>query len=258
MSIRPTEAKDSGFTSVESPPTDLELKTKEAKARYCRMLIYMGIDYIMCTLITIKQGNFFTNKENEIFLFIIHISCLTAFFLFMSISLLFLNKKLTKIVKYIYIVIASLYYAFEIFINIKYFIQHFDKTDWLDILFFFIILLTLIPRLFVFHYIDSLIFKICEIDDCKKGEEHDKFRRDLENKMERDEPTNWSKTSLPAERKQQSQFLSGYAYNKGNKLNNEENVHPIKENYIEEQDNENDENKNENENENNNNIDNEN
>ena len=255
MSIRPTEAKDSGYSAIETPLTDLELKTKEAKSRYYCMLIYIGIDYIISTLIIIKQSNFFTHKENDIFLFILQISCLTAFFLFVIITVLFLNRKLTKAVKYIYIVIVSLYYIFEISWNVKYFIQHFDESDWLDMLFFFIILLTLIPRLFVFHYMDILILKICEIDDCKKGEEHDEFRRNLENKMERDEPTNWSKTSLPAERKQQSQFLSGYANNKPNKLNNEENVHSIKEKYIEEQDNENNEKKGENDY---NNIDNEN
>ena len=150
----------------------------------------------------------------------------------------------------------SLYYLLEIFVNIYDFIKDFKNVGGLDILIFFIILLTIIPRLFTFHYMDTLIIKIDEIDKCKKGLEHDKFRKDLEDKMERDEPTNWSKTSLPAERKQQSQFLSGYGNNQGNKLNNEENIHPIKENYIEEQDNENNENKNKNEN--NNNSDNEN
>ena len=108
--------------------------------------------------------------------------------------------------------------------------------------FLVITLLIIIPRLIVYHFIKLLIIKINEIEDCKKGEEHDQFRQNLENKMERGENTNWSKTSLSSERKQQSQFLSGTG-NKHNKLNSQGNVYPIKENYIEEdKENENNEN----------------
>ena len=245
MSIRPTERKDSAYSGVESPPTDLELKTKEAKSRFYFMLIFIGIDYIMSVLIIINESYFFKDKENDIILFIIKISCLTVFLLLVIILTFLLKQKLTKIIRYVYIIVLGLYYLFEIVWNIKSFIDDFEGTDWVDLVFFFVILLTIIPRLFVFYNIDLLIIKINEIYDCKNGEEHDQFRQNLENKMEDRDNTNWSKTSLPAERKQQSQFLAGNGNTK--KLNNDGNVYTIKENYIEEDKENEEENKKDNE-----------
>ena len=66
--------------------------------------------------------------------------------------------------------------------------------------------LIIIPKLYVFYYIKVLIIKMNEIEDYKNGEEHDKFREKLDNKMQRCE-TNWSRTSLPNEGRQQSQFI---------------------------------------------------
>lgn len=244
MSIRPSERKDTAYSTIETPPSDKELKTKEAKAIYCYMFIFAVIDYIISVLIIIKESYFFkSDKENDIFLFLIKIISFTVFYLFTIISLFFFKLQLTKIVRYIYLVISGLYYIFEIVISIIYFVKHFSDSDWMDMLFFLFILLTIIPRIFFFYYADALIIKIKEIDDCQKGVDHDNLRQNLVNKMERGEDTNWSKTSLPSEKKQQSQFLST-ANNKMNK-DNDSKVYAIKENYIEEeQDNESDNNNN--------------
>ena len=238
MSIRPTERNETVYSSVQTPLTDLELKTKEAKTIYYYMILFIAIDYVVSALVIMKESYFFKSSEkNDINLFLIKFISLTVFFLFIVISLLFLNLKLTKIIRYIYIIVLAIYYLFEIVMNIRYFIQHFSKVDWMDMVFFLFILLTIIPRLFFFYNIDILIIKIIEIEDFKKGEEHDKLRQNLENKMERGDDTNWSKTSLPTERKQQSQFLAGANpnTNKSNKHNNDGNVYAIKENYIEEE-----------------------
>ena len=245
MSIRPTERKESAFSAVEAPPSDLELKIKQAKGIYYYMLMFLGIDYLLSVLIITNESNFFSDDDNEYTLFIIKIICLTAFFLFFLISLYFFILRLTKIIKYIYIFFAFIYYLFELFLNIKDLVEDFSDTDWADVVFFLCALFTIIPRLFFFYNIDLLIIKILEIDDCKRGEEHDNFRENLENKMERGEDTNWSKTSLPTEKRQTSQFLSGNTIGKPNKFNTE-NV--IKENYEEEDNNEKDENNIDNEN----------
>ena len=75
------------------------------------------------------------------------------------------------------------------------FINNFPEINWVDIVFLIIAPLTLPPRILFFYYTGPLIIKISEIDDIKKGEEQDKFRNDLENKMGRDD-TDWSKISL--------------------------------------------------------------
>ena len=244
MSIRPTERKESAFSAVEAPPSDLELRIKEAKKIYYNMLIFLGIDYLLSVLIIIKESNLLSDDENDYTLLIIKTVSLTVFFLFFMISLCFFKLRLTKIIKYIYIIIVILYYLYELFVNVKGFIKEFSDTNWVDMVAFLFALLTIIPRIFFFYNIDLLIIKIVEIDDCRKGEEHDNFRENLENKMERGEDTNWSKTSLPTEKRQQSQFLSGKTINKHNKFNSSGEV--IKENYEEEQDNDKDENNNDN------------
>ena len=244
MSIRPTERKESAFSAVEAPPSDLELRIKEAKKIYYNMLIFLGIDYLLSVLIIIKESNLLSDDENDYTLLIIKTVSLTVFFLFLMISLCFFKLRLTKIIKYIYIIIVILYYLYELFVNVKGFIKEFSDTNWVDMVAFLFTLLTIIPRIFFFYDVDLLIIKIVEIDDCRKGEEHDNFRENLENKMERGEDTNWSKTSLPTEKRQQSQFLSGKTINKHNKFNSSGEV--IKENYEEEQDNDKDENNNDN------------
>ena len=252
MSIRPTERKDSEYSAMETPPSDREIKEKEAKAIYYIILLFAGIDYILSVLIIINESNFFnTEEENDVLLFIIKISSITIFFLFIIISLLLFKLKLTKVLKYIYLIMSILYYIFQIFTNLLNFINEYSKADWIDMLFFLFVLLTIIPRIFLFYYIGLLILKLNEIYDVKKGEEHDEFRQNLENKMERGD-TNWSKTSLSSERKMPTQFLSGNnSASKHKKLISGENVITIKENYIEEdQDNENGENNNGNKNNN--------
>ena len=47
MSIRPTERKESAYSTEEAPLTDRELKTKEAKVIYYMLLLFGGIDYIL-------------------------------------------------------------------------------------------------------------------------------------------------------------------------------------------------------------------
>ena len=209
MSIRPTEKPESSYSTEEAPPTDRDLKTKEAKKIYYMLLLFAGIDYIISVLIIINESNFFdSEEENDYLSFIIKLSCFTAFMLFFLLSLFFFNLELTKVIKIVYIVIIIIYYCYEFYSIITLFFDEHFKSDWIDILFFIFVLLTVIPRILFFCYIDTLLKKLIEIDDIKKGEEHDKFRQNLENKMERDD-TNWSKTSLSSERKQQSQFISG-------------------------------------------------
>ena len=238
MSIRPTDVKDSSYSIDETPLSDRQIKEKEAKNIYYIILLFAGIDYFLSVLIIINESNFFdSEEENDILLFIIKLCGITLFILFIIISLLFFKLKLTVILKYVYIIVSILYYLFQLFICITTFVRDFSQTDWVDMIFSLFVLISIVPRILLFYYIDILILKLNEIYDIKKGEEHDKFRQNLENKMERGD-TSWSKTSLSSERKQQTQFLSGSnsSSTKHIKLiSNVENVISIKENYIEEE-----------------------
>ena len=126
------------------------------------------------------------------------------FFLFIIISLLFYNVCLSKIIKYLYIVILACYFAFLLVMKIIYFVNNIDDVKILDIVFLILLLVTIAPRMFFFCYIDAYIITLIEKYECQKGEEHDDLRQNLENKMERGDNTNWSKTSLPVDPKRTS------------------------------------------------------
>ena len=64
-----------------------------------------------------------------------------------------------------------------------------------------LLLVSLAPKVLFFCYIDAYIVRLVEKYECQKGEEHEEFRQNLENKMERGDNTNWSKTSLSNEPK---------------------------------------------------------
>ena len=196
MSLRPTENKIPGYNLMDAPPTDSELKTKEANSILYMLLIFILIDYILTVLLIIYECNIFGGGDNNILLLIIELISITVCYTLIYLSLLLKKQQLAKIIRYIYLfAIVIIYFAFELVMTVINFVKNFSDINWVDVVFAIIVILTLPPRILFFYYTGPLIIKISEIDDIKKGEEQDKFRNDLENKMGRDD-TDWSKTSL--------------------------------------------------------------
>jgi hypothetical protein len=205
MSIRPTELKESVYESEDSDMTDSEIKTEEVKKNYLFMILFIAIDYVITGVIIVHESNIFNSEADINYLFlIINGACLTAFFLFIIISLLFYKVCLSKIIKYLYIIILGAYFVYLLVLKIIYFVNHFDDVIALDWVFLVLLLLTIAPRLFFFCYIDAYIIALVQKYEYQKEEDHEDFKQDLENKMERGDNTNWSKTSLPNEPKRTS------------------------------------------------------
>ena len=205
MSIRPTELKESVYESEDSDMTESEIKTEEVKKNYLFMILFIAIDYVITGVIIVHESNIFNQEADINYLFlIINGACLTAFFLFIIISLLFYKVCLSKIIKYLYIIILGAYFVYLLVLKIIYFVNHFDDVGTLDIVFLILLLLTIAPRLFFFCYIDAYIIALVQKYEYQKEEDHEDFKQDLENKMERGDNTNWSKTSLPNEPKRTS------------------------------------------------------
>ena len=205
MSIRPTELKESVYESEDSDMTDSEIKTEEVKKNYLFMILFIAIDYVITGVIIVHESNIFNSEADINYLFlIINGACLTAFFLFIIISLLFYKVCLSKIIKYLYIIILGAYFVYLLVLKIIYFVNHFDDVIALDWVFLVLLLLTIAPRLFFFCYIDAYIIALVQKYEYQKEEDHEKFKQDLENNMERGDNTNWSKTSLPNEPKRTS------------------------------------------------------
>jgi hypothetical protein len=205
MSIRPTELKESVYESEDSDMTESEIKTEEVKKNYLFMILFIAIDYVITGVIIVHESNIFNSEADINYLFlIINGACLTAFFLFIIISLLFYKVCLSKIIKYLYIIILGAYFVYLLVLKIIYFVNHFDDVIALDWVFLVLLLLTIAPRLFFFCYIDAYIIALVQKYEYQKEEDHEDFKQDLENKMERGDNTNWSKTSLPNEPKRTS------------------------------------------------------
>ena len=204
MSIRPTELKESAYESVDSDLSESEIKKKEVKANYKYLVLFVGIDFVITICIILHESGVFEGEINSLPFLLINTISVTVFFLFILISLLLFRVCLSKVIKYIYLVIVSGYFIYLLVLKIIFFVNHFDDIVTLDLIFLFLLLVTVVPRVFFFCYIDSFIRNLVEKYDCQRGEEHEDFRQNLENKMERGDNTNWSKTSLPAEPKRTS------------------------------------------------------
>ena len=205
MSIRPTELKESVYESEDSDMTESEIKTEEVKKNYLFMILFIAIDYVITGCIIVHESNIFNSEADINYLFlIINGACLTTFFLFIIIALLFYKVCLSKIIKYLYIIILGAYFVYLLVLKIIYFVNHFDDVIALDWVFLVLLLLTIAPRLFFFCYIDAYIIALVQKYEYQKEEDHEDFKQDLENKMERGDNTNWSKTSLPNEPKRTS------------------------------------------------------
>ena len=203
MSIRPTEAKDPLYEpSEQSNMSESEIKKAQVKKKFYFMILFMVIDFIITICIILHESGVFTPLVSNNYLFlIINISCFTAFLLFILISLLLYNVCLAKVLKYIYIIILGGYFFYLLIVKIIYFVKNSKNLAALDYVFLVLHVTIIAPRVLFFCYIDGYIINLAEKYECQKGEEHEEFRQNLENKMERGDNTNWSKTSLSNEPK---------------------------------------------------------
>ena len=208
MSIRPSDFKESMYAPTEeSCMSESEIKKQEVKRNYYFVILFLMIDYIMTIAVIVHESNIFKTKKEDydsVPYLIGSIAGFTVFFLFIIISLLLYKVCLSKIIKYLYVIILGAYFVYFLVLKIIYFVNHFDEVGILDIIFLILLLITIIPRLFFFCYIGNYIIRLVEKYEAQKGEEHEDFRQNLENKMERGDNTNWSKTSLPNEPKRTS------------------------------------------------------
>ena len=244
MSIRPTQQLDS-YATLPSV-SDKEIRTKEAKSIYYRILIFIIIDLILSIIIILHEWGVFSDKDTNYLILIIESSIVTIFFILISILLSCLRPLLSISVKYIYIILGFFYYIYNIIFHIIYFVNNSEDIYWLDFLFMFLVLINVTPRIFFWYYINLFIPKVKLIVDCKDGEDHDKLLQKVGNKMDRGD-TEWSRAGNSERPTNQFLTMSVKKISQDNKFK-----YSIKENYIKEEDlkNEEDNNKEENNEEN--------
>ena len=228
MSIRPTQQIDS-YARLPSV-TDKEIRTREAKDSYYHILIIIIIDFIISALMIVQECGIFSGKDNKYLFMIIELSIITIFFILISILLALLRPLLSIFIKYIYLILGGIYYIYKIIFHIFYMISNFEDVYWLDFLFVFLALVSIVPRVLFWYNANILIPKVKLIADCKDGEDHDKLLQKVGSKMDRGD-TVWSSIGGKSER--QTNFLTMIGNKKTN--SNDKFKYSIKDNYIEEE-----------------------
>ena len=201
MSIRPTDLKESAYEPSEtSNLTESEIKKEEVKKKYLFILLFLIIDYLITISIILDDSNIFRDLDNINYVnLLVSGICLTAFYLFILISLILYRVCLAKIIKYLFIVLIGGYFFYLLIMKIIHFVNDFSDLGYLDFIFVSLLLVSLAPKVLFFFFFFFYIVRLVEKYECQKGEEHEEFRQNLENKMGRGDDTNWSKTSMPSE-----------------------------------------------------------
>ena len=199
MSIRPTEINNPIFESNAPDMTESEIKIQQLKKKYLIIALFVTIDYIITLMVIFQESNIFKEDENDYIFLSVNSIIFTLFDLFILISLSFFRVYLSKVIKYLFIVIIYIYFFFLLIRKIVFFVNNFDDVSVIDLLFLFLLLVSIFPKIFFLCYIDPFILLMIEKNECQRQEEHEDFRQNLENKMERGDNTNWSKTSLPSD-----------------------------------------------------------
>lgn len=233
MSRSDSKPKMTVYSSASNIGTDLEMRTIEAKTIFCRISLFIFFDLVLSILVTTHECNIYNDKNIVIIRLIIESSCIFVILLTFFILLSLYRYLLTKILRYFYIVLSLLYFMYKLIFHIYIFMEDFNNISPVDLLFFFITLGTITPRVVIFYYIDLFIEKLMVMEETKKCEEHDKFVEKIGNKMDRGD-SNWSNTGLPSERQTNTQFL---LTTENNKIKNNQQMYTIEENhFIEEED----------------------
>ena len=200
MSIRPTDIKEPVY-EAEPDIIESEIKKKELKINYILLITFLSLDLLITIIIILHESNVFNKNEIDLVFLLINIITFTAFSIFVFISISLFKEGLAKLVKFLHIILTMLYLGYLLVKKIIYFAKNFKSIGVFDVLFIFLLLITIIPRVLFYAYIKKYIVILREKNDCQRGEEHEDFRQNLEIKMERGDNTNWSKTSLPADKR---------------------------------------------------------
>ena len=154
MSIRPKDMKEPTF-EPEPDITETEIKKKELRKHYIILIILLVIDLIITILIILQESNIFNNEENDITFLLVNIILFTVFILFILISLSLFRVCLSMVIKYVYGIFLLIYLFYFIIRKIIFFVNYFDDVEIIHVLFFFLVLVTIIPRVIFYNYIDA-------------------------------------------------------------------------------------------------------
>ena len=188
-------------TVVSNPEPEPVFISKEGISNFIKALMCICVDLVVTIfLIFVQYGLFgiFEEKLNITYIIIIG----TVSLAFFACILIFVISHVTILViisKYAYIGIGSAYYGYRLTLMIIYLIKNEKGISNGALVFFIIILATIMPRVFGFYNIEQLV-KVCKkVDENRRILAHDKFVEKLGNKIDVGY-SQWSNTLLDVDR----------------------------------------------------------
>ena len=173
-------------TVVSNPEPEPVFIRKEGNTNFIKALICIIVDLILTIFLIFVQYGLFEVFEDKIQTKTLVIVGTIAFVFFICI-IIFLISHITILVtitRYIYIIVGSIYYAYRLILVIIYLIENEKGISNLALIFFIIILASIVPRVFGYFNIETLE-KVCKrVDENKRILAHEKFFEKLGNKMD--------------------------------------------------------------------------
>ena len=173
-------------TMISNPEPEPVFVSKEGKSNFIKAIICISVDFLTTIfLIFIQYGLFQIFEEKLQTNYIVIIGTIAfAFFAFIISFIISHVTILVIISKFSYIIIGSLYYGYKVILMIIYLIENEDGISNLALVFFIIILGTIVPRAFAFYNLESLE-KVCKkVDESKRILNHQKFFEKLGKKID--------------------------------------------------------------------------
>jgi len=182
---------------ISNPEPEPVFISREGYSNYIKAVICIVVDFFVTIfLIFVQYGLFGIFEEEMNFKLIAIISSIA--FAFFACVLIFVITHITILViisKYMYILVGGIYYGYRLTLMIIYLVKNEKGISTGGLIFFIIILASILPRVFGFYNIEILA-KVCKkVDDNKRILEHEKFVEKIGNKIDnRHSYSRWSNT----------------------------------------------------------------
>ena len=182
---------------ISNPEPEPVFISREGHSNYIRAVICIVVDFVVTIFLIFVQYGLFGIFEEKIDYKTIAIISSIAF-VFFACVLIFVITHITILViisKYMYILVGGIYYGYKLTLMIIYLINNKKGISTGGLIFFIIILATIMPRVFGFYNIEILV-KVCKkVDDNRRILEHEKFVEKIGNKIDnRHSYSRWSNT----------------------------------------------------------------
>ena len=182
-------------TQYSNPEPEPVFIGKEGKTNFIKALICILVDLVVTIFLIFVQYGLFSVFEDEIKTTTLVIVGIIAFVFFLCI-IIFVVSHITILViisKYAYIIVGGIYYGYRVVLMIIYLIENESGISNLALIFFILVLATIVPRVLAFYNLESLEAVCKKVDDNRRILEHEKFIERIGNKVEYGN-SRWSNT----------------------------------------------------------------